>query len=246
MMHVQAFSSSDSTTYTYSSGPVWRRETLARGPLPFPHVGCLINPDSDSDLESTFYLNWNWNWNSHLPGRPSSNNLPSYVHRYVSSCTRRHPSSGKRQKARRPQHSEQNPEKRREKKTVGKRRLDRRINVTSSTMSNIGSENVDVNHALDGQSQVTWVVSIVSLACIISTTAVVLRLFTRLRILHICGPDDAFMGLAQLIAIGAAVAIGLGKFHNPHSQPMEEGWPKGRLDATISWLVSNKCIGYAR
>ncbi|KUI57320.1 hypothetical protein VP1G_04632 [Cytospora mali] len=76
-------------------------------------------------------------------------------------------------------------------------------------MSNIGSETVTADHRLDEQSQVTWIVTIVSLACAISTVAVVLRIFTRLRILHIFGPDDALMGFAQLISIGSALAIGL-------------------------------------
>ncbi|ROV94087.1 hypothetical protein VMCG_08265 [Cytospora schulzeri] len=76
-------------------------------------------------------------------------------------------------------------------------------------MSNIGSENVDVNHDLDEQTQVTWIISIISLACIISTTAVALRIYTRLRILHIFGPDDIVMGFAQILSFAAALSIGL-------------------------------------
>lgn len=67
-----------------------------------------------------------------------------------------------------------------------------------------------MNHALDGQSQVTFIVSILSLATVISTAVVVLRIFTRARILRTFGLDDAVMGVAQILTIGAAVAIGLG------------------------------------
>lgn len=78
-------------------------------------------------------------------------------------------------------------------------------------MSNIGgSGGPNVNHALDGQSQVTFIVSILSLATVISTAVVVLRIFTRARILRTFGLDDAVMGVAQILTIGAAVAIGLG------------------------------------
>lgn len=86
-------------------------------------------------------------------------------------------------------------------------------------MSNIGGTGpTNVNHALDGQSQVTFIVSILSLATVISTAVVVLRIFTRSRILRTFGPDDAVMGIAQLLTIGAAVAIGLGMspFHITH------------------------------
>lgn len=78
-------------------------------------------------------------------------------------------------------------------------------------MSNIGgSGGPKVDHSLDGQSQVTYIVSILSLATVISTAVVVLRIFTRARILRTFGLDDAVMGVAQILTIGAAVAIGLG------------------------------------
>lgn len=78
-------------------------------------------------------------------------------------------------------------------------------------MSNIGGSGpTNVDHSLDGQSQVTYIVSILSLATVISTAVVVLRIFTRSRILRTFGADDAVMGIAQLLTIGAAVAIGLG------------------------------------
>lgn len=83
-------------------------------------------------------------------------------------------------------------------------------------MSNIGgSGGPKVNHALDGQSQVTFIVSILSLATVISTAVVVLRIFTRARILRTFGVDDAVMGVAQILTIGAAVAIGLGMSLSP-------------------------------
>lgn len=90
-------------------------------------------------------------------------------------------------------------------------------------MSNIGGSGpTDVDHALDGQSQVTFIVSVLSLATVISTAVVALRIFTRSCILRTFGPDDAVMGIAQLLTIGAAVAIGL-----------EAHWGLGRH----SWLM---------
>jgi hypothetical protein len=69
---------------------------------------------------------------------------------------------------------------------------------------------MNVDHSLDGQSQVTFIVSVLSLATVVSTAVVVLRIFTRSCILRTFGPDDAVMGIAQLLTIGAAIAIGLG------------------------------------
>lgn len=101
-------------------------------------------------------------------------------------------------------------------------------------MSNIGGSGpTNVNHALDGQSQVTFIVSILSLATVISTAVVVLRIFTRARILRTFGLDDAVMGVAQLLTIGAAVAIGLGMslFRSPSSL-----LSRGDLLARLFWL----------
>lgn len=80
-----------------------------------------------------------------------------------------------------------------------------------SKMSNIGSDTVTINHDLDGESQVTWAVCIISFACTISTAAVVLRIYTRLCILHIFGSDDVVMGISQILSLAAALTIGLGK-----------------------------------
>lgn len=76
-------------------------------------------------------------------------------------------------------------------------------------MSNIGSDTVTINHDLDGESQVTWAVCIISFACTISTAAVVLRIYTRLCILHIFGSDDVVMGISQILSLAAALTIGL-------------------------------------
>lgn len=86
-------------------------------------------------------------------------------------------------------------------------------------MSNIGSGIVHIDHDLDGQSQVTWILWVISLACIISTAAVVLRIYTRLRILPIFGPDDILMGIAAIISIAAATTVGLGKSRLPLIPP---------------------------
>lgn len=46
---------------------------------------------------------------------------------------------------------------------------------------------------------------------IVSATAVALRTYIRSRVLHSFGWDDGFMVTAQVLTLGAAVAIGLGR-----------------------------------
>lgn len=70
---------------------------------------------------------------------------------------------------------------------------------------------IPVDHSKDGESQVTYIVSVLTLACVLSTTAVVLRLYTRSRILHTFGADDAVMGFAQVLTLASATTIYLGE-----------------------------------
>jgi hypothetical protein len=70
-----------------------------------------------------------------------------------------------------------------------------------------------VNHSLDGESRSAEMCVILSVFCALSTTAVALRTYIRLVLLRTFGFDDGIMLVAQVLAIGAAVAIGLGKCH---------------------------------
>lgn len=74
------------------------------------------------------------------------------------------------------------------------------------------SMEVGVDHSRDGESQVPYVVSVLTVACVLSTTVVVLRLFTRIHILNTFGADDAVMGFAQVLTLGSAAAIYLGNY----------------------------------
>lgn len=63
----------------------------------------------------------------------------------------------------------------------------------------------------DEGSRITYIVSVVAVMSVLSTLAVVLRIFTRLRILHIYGADDAVMVVAQVMTLGSAVATFAGE-----------------------------------
>lgn len=67
------------------------------------------------------------------------------------------------------------------------------------------------DHSKDGESQVTYIVSVLTLACVLSTAAVVLRLYTRSRILHTFGADDAVMAFTQVLTLASATTIYLGQ-----------------------------------
>lgn len=68
----------------------------------------------------------------------------------------------------------------------------------------------EIDHSLDGESQVDAICAILSVGCILTTGVVCLRIYTRTILLRTFGVEDAFMIAAQLLAIGSAVAIGLG------------------------------------
>ncbi|SPQ21469.1 304c17e9-557f-49a5-93ef-64b29e142d23 [Thermothielavioides terrestris] len=65
------------------------------------------------------------------------------------------------------------------------------------------------NPALDGESRVTEIVVILSVASVFSTLAVTLRCYSRGVILRSFGLDDAIMVPAQILTLASAVAIGL-------------------------------------
>ncbi|KAH7110667.1 hypothetical protein EDB81DRAFT_831440 [Dactylonectria macrodidyma] len=67
----------------------------------------------------------------------------------------------------------------------------------------------DSNHSLGGESRSIEICIILSIFCALSTTGVALRSYIRLVLLRTFGFDDAAIILAQVLAIGAAVAIGL-------------------------------------
>ncbi|OLN96201.1 hypothetical protein CCHL11_03260 [Colletotrichum chlorophyti] len=68
---------------------------------------------------------------------------------------------------------------------------------------------VDIDHTLDDESRVAEIVAILVVGSVLSTLAVGLRAFTRVKMLRTFGADDSVMVVAQLLTIGSAVAIGL-------------------------------------
>ncbi|CAK7213596.1 hypothetical protein SBRCBS47491_001859 [Sporothrix bragantina] len=71
------------------------------------------------------------------------------------------------------------------------------------------AEPSNVNHALDGQTKVPEIISIVTVCCSVTSFLVILRLITRAWIVRAFGPDDWVLMVAQVLAVAAAVAIGL-------------------------------------
>lgn len=67
-----------------------------------------------------------------------------------------------------------------------------------------------VDHSLDGESRVATICAILTVGSVLTTAVVTLRIYTRTLLLHTFGIEDAFMIAAQFLAIGSAVAIGLG------------------------------------
>ncbi|KAF6823623.1 integral membrane protein [Colletotrichum musicola] len=64
-------------------------------------------------------------------------------------------------------------------------------------------------HSLDDESRFVEIVAILVVGSVLSTAAVGLRAFTRLKMLHTFGADDTVMLVAQMFTLGSAVAIGL-------------------------------------
>lgn len=63
----------------------------------------------------------------------------------------------------------------------------------------------------DSSSRSVEIRAILITFSILSTITVALRLYVRYKVLHSLGWDDRVMAAAQVLTIGAAVAIGLGK-----------------------------------
>lgn len=70
----------------------------------------------------------------------------------------------------------------------------------------------EVDHSLDGESQSAYIVSVCAVACILSTAAVLARIYTRLCVLHTFGRDDFVMGVAQAFTLLTAAAIFVGEW----------------------------------
>lgn len=70
----------------------------------------------------------------------------------------------------------------------------------------------DINHSLDGESKVPEILAIVTTCCFLTSLFVTLRIFTRSCIVRAFGADDWVLVVAQILAVAAAVTIGLGSF----------------------------------
>jgi hypothetical protein len=64
---------------------------------------------------------------------------------------------------------------------------------------------------LSAESQTVLIISLALVFAFLSTTAVLLRLYTRSRILRIVGPDDVTISIAQVLAIAVSVTTILGE-----------------------------------
>ncbi|KAK1579258.1 uncharacterized protein LY79DRAFT_348289 [Colletotrichum navitas] len=71
------------------------------------------------------------------------------------------------------------------------------------------AEALVIDHSRDGESRFAEILAILIIGAVLSTLAVALRAFTRIKMLHTFGLDDVLMVGAQILVIGAAVAIGL-------------------------------------
>lgn len=74
--------------------------------------------------------------------------------------------------------------------------------------------------SLDGSTRSPEIRAILITFSILSTTVVALRTYIRHMVLHSFGWDDGVMVIAQVFALGAAAAIGLGWFY----QALSESW----------------------
>ncbi|KDN66580.1 hypothetical protein CSUB01_10139 [Colletotrichum sublineola] len=66
-----------------------------------------------------------------------------------------------------------------------------------------------IDHSRDGETRFAEILAILVVGAVLSTLAVALRAFTRLKMLRTFGLDDVIMVVAQILALGTAVAIGL-------------------------------------
>ncbi|KAL2879825.1 hypothetical protein SGCOL_004869 [Colletotrichum sp. CLE4] len=85
--------------------------------------------------------------------------------------------------------------------------LVRNLNAIQETQQQASVSTID--HALDGQSRFGEIVAILAVGSVLSTAAVSLRVYTRVKMLRTFGLDDSVMVVAQMFLIGSSVAIGL-------------------------------------
>ena len=62
----------------------------------------------------------------------------------------------------------------------------------------------------DNESQTGKIAAVLTTFSVLSTTIVILRCYTRIRLLNSFGYEDVFIILAQLMAAASAIVIGLG------------------------------------
>ena len=67
------------------------------------------------------------------------------------------------------------------------------------------------NPAIDAETKMPQILGFLIAGATISTIGVVLRIFTRAKIIGKLGADDWTMAIAQVLALASCVAIGLGE-----------------------------------
>jgi hypothetical protein len=67
------------------------------------------------------------------------------------------------------------------------------------------------HRSLEGASRSVEICAVLATFSVLSTITVALRTYIRLVLLRTFGLDDGLMVVAQILAIGSAIAIGLGK-----------------------------------
>lgn len=74
--------------------------------------------------------------------------------------------------------------------------LVRNLNAIQETQQQASVSTID--HALDGQSRFGEIVAILAVGSVLSTAAVSLRVYTRVKMLRTFGLDDSVMVVAQV------------------------------------------------
>lgn len=72
---------------------------------------------------------------------------------------------------------------------------------------------VEVDHSLDSDSKTAYITTVCAVSIVLTTIAVLARLYTRICVLHTFGRDDFVMGVAQVFTILTAVSILVGEWH---------------------------------
>lgn len=92
--------------------------------------------------------------------------------------------------------------------------------------------------ALDGQTKVPEIISIITVCCVLTSTLVLLRVVTRAWIVRAFGPDDWVLVVAQVLSVAAATAIGLGETRRPGLRGTHTltFWPQ---NSTLAWAATS-------